>query len=312
MAKKDEFDKIDTNKDGFISREEFDAADESAGIEREKLNWFLKLITLGDRFDIKDFWDRVKKSIVEFVILVFGVTVSFGIEQQGGESDNRHDGIENLTNLREEVEKIIEYTDAYIEQVDWVSELYQKQYNRWEKDNDSIFIDWQPDEEEPDGKYYFSPMGMYVNRDPFDPPRVNFDAIKLDGTFRLMPKEVGLKMTEIYDGTELRYLIENTGKNEERYVNQFIDQIANKWVYDLPWVDVDYNEFWIENRKYIQNDKFIKYNLYKRLDLWQYSVKDQLQVYRNSLIESTKLLDSVIAVRDSEFEFIWWVLNPKD
>ena len=55
-------------------------------------------------------------------------------------------------------------------------------------------------------------MGMYVNRDPFDPPRVNFDAIKLDGTFRLMPKEVGLKMTEIYDGTELRYLIENTEK----------------------------------------------------------------------------------------------------
>ena len=66
MAKKDEFDKIDTNKDGFISREEFDAADESAGIEREKLNWFLRLITLGDRFDIKDFWDRVKKSIVEY------------------------------------------------------------------------------------------------------------------------------------------------------------------------------------------------------------------------------------------------------
>ena len=312
MAKKDEFDKIDSNKDGFISREEFDAADQSAGIQREKLNWFLRLITLGDRFDIKDFWDRVKKSIVEFVILVFGVTVSFGIEQQGGESDNRHDGIENLMNLREEVEKIIEYTDAYIEQVDWVSELYQKQYNRWEKDNDSVFIDFQLDEEEPDGKYYFAPMGMYVNRDPFDPPRVNFDAIKLDGTFRLMPKEVGLKMTEIYDGTELRYLIENTGKNEERYVNQFIDQIANKWVYDLPWVDVDYNEFWIENRKYIQNDKFIKYNLYKRLDLWQYSVKDQLQVYRNSLLESTKLLDSVIAVRNSEFEFIWWVLNPKD
>ena len=64
MAKKDEFDKIDTNKDGFISREEFDAADESAGIEREKLNWFLRLITLGDRFDIKDFWDRVKNLLL--------------------------------------------------------------------------------------------------------------------------------------------------------------------------------------------------------------------------------------------------------
>jgi hypothetical protein len=312
MSIDDEFNKIDSNKDGYISREEYADASKSAGIEKEKLNWFLRLITLGDRFDIKDFWDRVKKSIVEFVILVFGVTVSFGIEQQGGVSDNRADGIENLENLREEVGKMITYTDEYIGQIDWVTELYQKQYNRWEQDNDSVFIDWQLDEEEPDGKYYFAPMGFYVQRDPFDPPRVSFDAIKLDGTFRLMPKEVGLKMTEIYDGTELKYLIENTGKNEERYVQQFVDRIANKWVYDLPWVDVDYNEFWIENRKYIQNDKFIKYNLYKRLDLWQYSVKEQLQSYKSSLIESTKLLDSVIEVRESEFEFIWWVLNPKD
>ena len=312
MAKKDDFDKIDTNKDGFISREEFDAADQSAGVEREKLNWFLRFITLGDRFDIKDFWDRVKKSIVEFVILVFGVTVSFGIEQQGGESDNRHDGIENLQNLRQEVDEIIAYTDEYIEQIDWVTDMYQKQYDKWEKDNDSVFIYWQLDEAEPDGKYYFSPMGMYNNRNPFDPPRVNFDAIKLDGTFRLLPRNVGLKMTEIYDGTELKYLIENTGVKEERYVNQFIDRVANRWVFDLPWVDLDYNEFWIENRKYIQNDKFMKYNLFKRLDLWQWAVKDQLQEYRNSLTESTKMLDSVIAVRDSEFEFIWWVLNPKD
>ena len=243
---------------------------------------------------------------------MFGVTVSFGIEQQGGESDNRHDGIENLHNLRQEVDEIIAYTDEYIEQIDWVTDMYQKQYDKWEKDNDSVFIYWQLDEEEPDGKYYFSPMGMYNNRNPFDPPRVNFDAIKLDGTFRLLPRNVGLKMTEIYDGTELKYLIENTGVKEERYVNQFIDRVANRWVFDLPWVNLDYNEFWIENRKYIQNDKFMKYNLFKRLDLWQWSVKDQLQEYRNSLTESTKMLDSVIAVRDSEFEFIWWVLNPKD
>ena len=283
MGKKDDFDKIDANKDGYISREEYDNASRTAGVEKEKLNWFLRLITLGDRFDIKDFWDRVKKSAVEFIILVFGVTVSFGIEQQGGVSDNRHDGIENLENLREEIDKMIAYTDFYIEQIDWVTELYQKQYSKWDQDNDSIFIDFQEDDEEPDGKYYFSPMGMYTQRDPFNPPRVNFDAIKLDGTFRLMPKEVGLKMTEIYDGTELRYLIENKGKNEERYVQQFVDRIANKWVYELPWVNVDFNEFWIENRKYIQEDKFIKYNLYKRIDLWEYSIKEQSQNYKNSL-----------------------------
>jgi len=312
MGKDEEFNKIDTNKDGYISKDEYANASKSAGIEKEKLNWFLRLITLGDRFDIKDFWDRVKKSIVEFVILVFGVTVSFGIEQQGGDSENRAHGIENLENLREEIGKMILYTDEYIDQIDWVTRLYQKQYNRWEEDNDSIFIDFMEDEEEPDGKYYFSPMGMYTQRDPFDPPRVNFDAIKLDGTFRLMPKEVGLMITEIYDGTELKYLIENTGKNEERYVQQFVDRIANKWVYELPYINVDYNGFWIENRKYIQNDKFIKYNLYKRLDLWEWSIKEQLNNYKKTLVAGTKMLDSVIAVRDSEIEIIWWVLNPKD
>ena len=68
----------------------------------------------------------------------------------------------------------------------------------------------------------------------------------------------------------------------------------------------------IRDRKYIQEDKFIKYNLYKRIDLWEYSVKEQLQNYKNSLNEGVKMLDSVIEVRDSEFELIWWVLNPKD
>lgn len=312
MSTKDDFDKIDTNKDGVISDEEYANTKKSSGIEKEKLNWFVRLITLGDRFDIKDFFDRFKKSIVEFIILVFGVTVSFGIEQQGGESDNRSDGIENLINLREEIDDMIRYTDGYIEQIDWVAAMYRKQYDNWDKKNDSVFIDFMEDDEEPDGKYYFSPMGLYTQRDPFEPPRVNFDAIKLDGTFRLLPKEVGLKMTDIYDGTTLKYLIGNTGKIEERYVNQFIDRIANKWVYDLPWVDIDYNEFWIENSSYIQNDKFVKYNLFKRVDLWENSVQEQLQNYKNLLVNGNQMLDSVISVRDSEIEFIWWVLNSKD
>ncbi len=312
MSTKDDFDKIDTNKDGVISEEEYANAKKSSGIEKEKLNWFLRLITLGDRFDIKDFFDRFKKSIVEFIILVFGVTVSFGIEQQGGESDNRSDGIENLINLRDEIEKIILYTDDYTENLNMIAEYYNRQYEKWEQDDENIFIDFQEDEDEPDGKYYFAPMSLYVNRNPFNPERVIFDAIKLDGTFRLLPKEVGLEMTKIYDGVELGYLIENTGKIEERLVNQFKDRIANKWVYDLPFVNIDIADFWVENRKYIQNDKFMKYILYQRLDLWQYQVFEQLENYKSKLIQSTIKLDSIIAVRESEYELIWWVLNPKD
>lgn len=279
---------------------------------KEPKKWYVKLFTLGKNFSSRTFSDNSKKFLLNAIGLFVVVTFTFYVESVGDDYEDRQKYLDISKGILAELHLISSYTDGYIEQIDWVTEMYKKQYDKWELDNDSVFIDFVEDEEEPDGKYYFAPMGFYVQRDPFDPPRVNFDAIKLDGTFRLLPKEVGLKVTNIYDGTDLKYLIENTGKNEERYVNQFIDQIANKWVYDLPWVDLDYNEFWIENREYIQNDKFIKYNLYKRLDLWQFSVKDQLQLYRNSLIEGTVMLDSVIAVRESEFEFIWWVLNPKD
>ena len=283
-------------------------------MEEKKQNgsWIIKLFTLGDKFDINDFWDRVKKSTVEFIILVFGVTVSFGIEQQGGESDSRNDGIENLYNLREEIDKMIDYTDEYIESFEWIATLFDEQYAKWEVENDSIFLAYEIDEEMPEGKYYYPTMSLFVIRNPFNPPRVNFDAIKLDGTFRLLPKEVGLEMTKIYDGIELGYLMENTGKIEERLVNQFKNRIASKWVFDLPEVSIDDNKFWVDNRKYLQKDKYVKYLLFERLDLYASDVAGQLGDYRAELVQSTKMLDSVITVRDSEIEFIWWVLNPKD
>ena len=280
--------------------------------KKQSQGWFIKLFTLGKTFDINDFWDRVKKSTVEFIILVFGVTVSFGIEQQGGESDSRNDGIENLYNLREEVDQMIDYTDEYIENFEWIATLFDGQYAKWEEENDSIFLTYEIDQEMPEGKYYYPAMSLFVIRNPFNPPRVNFDAIKLDGTFRLLPKEVGLEMTKIYDGIELGYLMENTGKIEERLVNQFKNRIASKWVFDLPEVSIDDNNFWVDNRKYLQKDKYVKYLLFQRLDLYASDVAGQLGDYRAELLQSTRMLDSVIAVRESEIEFIWWVLNPKD
>ena len=214
--------------------------------------------------------------------------------------------------MREEVDQMIDYTDEYIENFEWIATLFDGQYAKWEEENDSIFLTYEIDQEMPEGKYYYPAMSLFVIRNPFNPPRVNFDAIKLDGTFRLLPKEVGLEMTKIYDGIELGYLMENTGKIEERLVNQFKNRIASKWVFDLPEVSIDDNNFWVDNRKYLQKDKYVKYLLFQRLDLYASDVAGQLGSYRAELVQSTKLLDSVIAVRDSEIEFIWWVLNPKD
>ena len=113
-------------------------------------------------------------------------------------------------------------------------------------------------------------------------------------------------MTDTYDGTFLKYLIVNTEQEEREYVKQFSDRIANRWVYDLPRIDIEDNNFWIQNRKYIQQDRFIKYNLFKRLELWE-QIKEQLEEYTQVLDNSTALLDSVIQVKDDEIEIIWWV-----
>ena len=39
---------------------------------RDDLPWFIKLFTLGDRFDIQDFFDRLKKSVLEFLFWFLG------------------------------------------------------------------------------------------------------------------------------------------------------------------------------------------------------------------------------------------------
>ncbi len=276
------------------------------GKRKEELNWFLRLITLGDRFDIRDFYDRLKKSIVEFAVIFFGILLSFGVEQQWGESEEREDSIENLNNLKNEISAMIAYTDDYKENIMIANEIFLNQYRRWNENNENVFIEWFED------STYVLPFDLYSNRNPFNPPRVTYDAIKLDGTFRLLDDVVGRMMTDIYDGSNLKYLIENTSIEEQKFIDQFNQRVNSKWVFDLDYVDLESISFWKSNRKYVQQDKFLKYNLYKRLHLWNYTLFEQLDDYKAQLVNGEKILDSVIAVRDSEIELIYWVINKKD
>ena len=277
---------------------------------KEPRKWYIKLFTLGKNFSSRTFTDNSKKFLLNAIGLFVVVTFTFYVESVGDDYENRQKYLDVAEAVLGELYRHQVYVDGYIEQTNWVTDMYQKQYDRWEVDNDSIFIDFMEDEEEPDGKYYFAPMGMYTNRDPFDPPRTYFSTFSRGNQdFFLINPEISNRIFELYDGRGLKYLIENTGKNEELYVNQFVDRIANKWVNDLPWVDVDYNEFWIENRKYIQNDKFIKYNLYKRIDLWEWSVKEQLSMYNKTVLDDIKSLDSVIQQMGNEKYFLYWKID---
>ena len=268
--------------------------------ERAKLNWFLRLITLGDRFSYQDFFDRLKKGFVEFLIVFFGVLVSFSVEQQGENFDDREKNVDNLMNLRDELKSMQSYTQEYIGDNEWVTELYRQQYSRWEQDNDSIFIFYEEDQE-----FHFPLMAYYTNRDPFNPPRVVYDAIKLDGTFRFLGSEIGRLVNDNYDGTFLKYLMINTDKEEKTSIEQFTHRLAHQWVFDLNKIDVEDNDFWIENRRYIQQDRFVKYNLYKRLELWT-QINEQLYTYNDLLTKNIRVLDSVINKKEDEWTIIWW------
>ena len=270
------------------------------GSDRKELNWFLQLFTIGDRFSVRDFYDRLKKGFVEFLIVFFGVLVSFSVEQQGENFDDRGANIDNLSGLRDELMDMREYTQGYVAQNEWVTDMYLQQYRRWEEDNDSIFLVY---EEEDD--FYYPPMAFYTNRDPFNPPRVVYDAIKLDGTFRFLGSDIGRLVNDNYDGTDLKYLMINTDKEEKTFVDEYRSRLATQWVFDIENIEVEDNSFWVENRKYVQQDRFVKYNLFKRLELWN-QINEQLLSYDETLAENIKILDSVLLEKERQWTLIWW------
>jgi len=270
------------------------------GIDKQQLSWFMRIITLGDRFSIQDFYDRIKKGFVEFLIVFFGVLVSFGVESQGEDFGDRESNIDNLVGLRDEMRDIQAYTQDYILENQWIKVLYKALYDQWEDNNENVFIFLDQEDEEP-----YSPLSFYTNYNPFNPPRVVYESIKLDGTFRFLGSEVGRFVNDTYDGTDLKYLILNTDREEKVYVEQFEARVANKWIYELEEVDLYEVEFWIKNRKYIQDDRFLKYNLFKRLGLWD-QISEQLTKYDQTLGKNIKKLDSVIKVKEEQFTFIYW------
>ena len=262
------------------------------GIDKKQLSWFMRIITLGDRFSVQDFYDRIKKGFVEFLIVFFGVLVSFGVESQGEDFGDRESNIDNLVGLRNEMQDIHSYTEDYIYENQWTIAQYKLLYDQWDDDNENVFILLDPEDEEP-----YSPLSFYNNYNPFNPPRVVYESIKLDGTFRFLGSKVGRFVNDTYDGTDLKYLILNTDREEKVYVDQFEARVANKWIYELEQVDLYEVDFWIKNRKYIQSDRFLRYNLFKRLVLWG-QIAEQLEEYDGALQNNIRRLDSVIKVKE--------------
>jgi hypothetical protein len=192
------------------------------------------------------------------------------------------------------------YTLEKQEVLGMVMEAYKELYETWDSGDKYQFI-WIYGKDD-----YDFPLEMYTNRDPFNPPRVVYDAIKLDGTFRFLGSEIGQSVYNTYEGQDLKYLKLNTDKEEEVFTRKFNDRVDSKWVFDLEEIDFDSPQFWIKNREYVENDQYVKYNLFKRMELWEQTA-EQIERYLKVVESSIELVSKEIKIKDAEITIVYWV-----
>jgi hypothetical protein len=277
---------------------------------KEPKKWYVRLFTLGKNFSSQTFSDNFKKFLLNGIGLFVVVTFTFYVENLGDDYERKKRYVEQVKVINAGLDNILGYSKQYKEEINWVGELYKKQFDLWEIDNDSIFIDYQEDEEEPDGKYYFPPLAYFDQRSPFDPAKIGFNIFESgDQEFKLVDPFITSIISELGEGYSLSYLKENTNDVEEKYVNQF-KEVVNKWSIDnLDITKLFENEFWIENRKYIQNDLELKYILYSRMHFWKEEIGPLLDDYIDIIENDKKILDSVIQIYDNEKFFLYWKIN---
>ena len=182
---------------------------------KEPKKWYIKLFTLGKKFSSKTFSDNTKKFLLNAAGLFVVVTFTFYVENLGDEYETKQKYIKLVKDISSGMNDILVYSEEYKENTDFVAEVYIKQFDKWEVDNDSIFIDFTEDEEEPDGKYYFAPMSWFNLYNPFIPPIGSgyfgiFESGNQD--FKLVDPFTTKIIAEIMKGTDLKYLKENTNE----------------------------------------------------------------------------------------------------
>ena len=217
-------------KDQDIIDIDIDENEDNEGIPIEKLNWFLRIFTIGKRFNFRDFYDRVKKLIVEFFAIFMGVFLSLAVDQKREDSNDRAADVNNMHKFQTELNEILTYTDEHLDGLIWFTDLFERQYDRWSEDNDSVFLDMMGEGAE---AYAFAPLSFYEQAMPFDPPSVTYTSVQLDGTFRFLEDTLENKLTNIYSGSDLFFIKENAYKVDQAIIDDFVARISDKWVEEI-------------------------------------------------------------------------------
>ena len=107
---------------------------------KEPKKWYIKLFTLGKKFSSKTFSDNTKKFLLNAAGLFVVVTFTFYVENLGDEYETKQKYIKLVKDISSGMNDILVYSEGYKESTDFVAEVYNKQLDKWEVDNDSILL----------------------------------------------------------------------------------------------------------------------------------------------------------------------------
>lgn len=267
-------------------------------------SFFLKIFTVGNRFSLRDFYDRLKKYAVEGIGIFIVISFSFYVENKGGEYEMTKSYLEMLHAFKKDILETKNYAENFMSNLKEEGEIFRVQLDKWNVNNDSVFITSFEDE---DGKYYYPPMAYFNNYNPFIPSKRGLKIFEMGGVdFELLNNSVSESINEFYDKT-LYYLEENSTSYEKKYIQDFEDRIVKVWSSDLGKIELTKNQFWIDNRRYIQKDNVL-YNLIKfRLGLWDEELY-QLEDIVNDLNRTLEKVETVIQEMEDEVYFVYWKL----
>lgn len=266
-------------------------------------NIFVKLITFGNTFNSKTFFDNFKRYFIEFLGLFMAVTFSFYIESVGEEYEKKQGYKEIVSTIPSKIRKSINYTDEYLQLSINNETLYNNIIKEWEVDNDSVFIRKYLN------KDYYPPLAYFILTNDYTPPILNLDLFKSGNQrFKMLYKEVSNEINQLVDGNQLNFILRII-EEEKKLTDQYRNLIYEDFGKDTDISNLFELDFWIKNRTHIQQNHRFKFLVYEKQRLIKYLIIPQVKDYKSFLERKLSYFDSLNNQFDNEKHFLYWKIN---
>ena len=264
---------------------------------------YVKLFTLGKKFSSQTFSDNLKKFLLNGIGLFVVVTFTFYVESVGDEYEKKERYKEIVSKIPESLRKSVNYSDEYLETSEYrISEL-KNILEKWETDNDSIFITAMNNE-------FYSPFTYFELIIEYAPPFIGMKMFESgDQEFKMLYPEISEEIEELIDGEKLNHILSGINKDEKELINKYTELVYSDFSQKLDISNLNDFKFWLYNREEIQSSVKLKYLVNKRLIIIRDFLVPNVKNYKSEIIKNLKYFDSVNNSFKSEKYFLYWKIN---